>query len=258
MYSYIKNIACFANSRKTSGRCIAGKVYENGNFGDWIRPVSSRPDEEISEDDRQYQSGDYANLLDIVSVPILRPVPEGFQTENHLIDDGYYWTREGTLAWNQLADAVDHVHALWINGYSSYNGQNDRVPERMAEEIEGSLFFLGPTSLHLNVSAEGAAFGNNKRTVRAFFRHNQTQYGIKVTDPVIEIAFLRRADGRYRLDSTFVCVSLAKGWNGFCYKVAAAIITPERTSGYDSDCLYDRTLKPSHRGFHQAAEAQLG
>ena len=32
-------IVCLANSRKISGRCIAGKIMDSGK---WIRPVSSR------------------------------------------------------------------------------------------------------------------------------------------------------------------------------------------------------------------------
>lgn len=228
MYAYVKTIACLANSRKTSGRCIAGKEYENGAFGDWIRPVSDRPDEEISEEDRRYQTGDYANLLHIIDVPMTRYAPDGFQTENHLIDDGYYWSQHGTLAWHELAGAVDDVENLWINGFETYHGSNDRVPEDMLDQVQGSLLFLGPLSLDLGASAERAAFGNTKRTVRAYFNYRRVHYAIRVTDPVIEREYVGRNDGPSHIEEAFVCVSLAKAWKGFAYKLVAAIITPER------------------------------
>ena len=41
-------IVCLANSRKISGRCIAGKIISEKR---WIRPISSRDSEEISEED---------------------------------------------------------------------------------------------------------------------------------------------------------------------------------------------------------------
>lgn len=169
MSAYVKTIACLANSRKTSGRCIAGKDYVDGHFGDWIRPVSSRPEEEISEEDRRYETGGYANLLHIISVPMSRHVPWGCQNENHLINDGYYWSQQGTVPWDSLARAVDAPACLWINGNSSYNGQNDRVQETMLDRLACSLYFLGPLQIGLDVSAEGAAFDNFKRSVRGFF-----------------------------------------------------------------------------------------
>jgi len=45
----VKRIVCLANSRKLQGRCIAGREIVQGKPGAWIRPVSAREHEEVSE-----------------------------------------------------------------------------------------------------------------------------------------------------------------------------------------------------------------
>ena len=54
---------------------------------------------------------------------MVEPQPHGFQSENHLIDDGYYWTKEREASWDDLKAALDPVAGpLWDNSSSSYNG----------------------------------------------------------------------------------------------------------------------------------------
>ncbi len=84
--SYIKRIVCLADSRKMSGRCIAGlEINNDDSVGGWIRPVSIRPSEEISLLDRRFKDGSQPSLLDILEIPMLNPQPHACQTENHLI-----------------------------------------------------------------------------------------------------------------------------------------------------------------------------
>ena len=76
----VKTIVCLANSRKLSGRCVAGLELSNGRRVGWIRPVSAREHEEVSEHERQYEDGSDPRVLDLMSVPLVHPHPKGLPT----------------------------------------------------------------------------------------------------------------------------------------------------------------------------------
>jgi Dual OB-containing domain len=229
MANYEKTIVCLANSRKMSGRCIAGKVYEGGKLGEWIRPVSGRPHEEISEEDRRYPDGDRARLLDIVTIPLMNYKPGTYQTENHLIDDNFYWSKEGNADSELLALAVDNnLDTLWRNGDSSYRGVNDRMTLELANREKSSLALIWVDEVDVLSSAEGAAFGNNKRKVRATWEWKKSTYSLVVTDPVIEKLAHSTPDKVCSLGPSFICVSLGEPFNDRVYKLAAAIIPQSR------------------------------
>ena len=124
----VKRMVCLANSRKLSGRCIAGKEPPGGLPSAWIRPVSARESHEVSEYERQYPDGSDPCLLDIMKVPLLEARPTGYQQENWLLDSGHSWQRVGRASWTDLQQLVDPVEALWIDGHSTHGGCNDKVP----------------------------------------------------------------------------------------------------------------------------------
>lgn len=221
---YDKTIVCLANSRKHSGRCIAGKLYEDGKFGEWVRPVSEHEYEQISEDDRRYQDGACAGILEIIEIPMKKPTPSHYQTENHLINNEYYWAQEGSVGWDELSKATDNPENLWTNGYHSIHGVNDRVPLHLANGYSNSLFFIKPENLRVSVSYEGGS----KKKVRAYFTYSNEEYGLIVTDPVIERLMLRKEEGMYEYSDAYVCISMGEPFNDFAYKLVASIITEER------------------------------
>jgi hypothetical protein len=152
MPSYVLRIVCLANSRKTSGRCIAGKEITSGAIGQWIRPVSDRPTGELSEAERRFQDGTDPKLLDVLDILMIEPRSHGYQTENHVIDPEVYWTlvRRATSA--ELAAAVDVVRGpLWDNQSSSYNGEHDRVEEAAAVRHGNSLKLVNVDDLTISV-----------------------------------------------------------------------------------------------------------
>jgi hypothetical protein len=155
--------------------------------------------------DRRYENGAHPGLLDLVSIPFLEPKPHDFQTENHLIDDAYYWSKTGSFPWSDLGNLVDAVPgSLWVNNYSSYNGLNDRIPEKNASDFDSSLMLIQPDDLTVIVETEGAEFNDAKRKVRAMFSISGHQYKLAVTDPRIERTYLAQDNGRYPLRADHV------------------------------------------------------
>lgn len=225
MPNYTVRIVCLANSRKMSGRCIAGKAWERGRAGAWIRPVSARESHEISERDRGYEDGSGPQLLDIIDIPCKSPAPQQHQSENHLIDDGYYWAKVGSVTWADAARMVDSPASLWNPGFSSGTGSHDRVPINEPILGSGSLTLIRADEVSVQVVRVGLAGGDAKRTVRAKFGYHGIDYDLRVTDPQVERTFLRQGEGSYAVGEALLCVSLGEPFSGHYYKLVAAMLT---------------------------------
>ncbi|MGW1016174.1 dual OB domain-containing protein [Streptomyces niveus] len=217
----VKTLVCLANSRKLLGRCVAGMVDDDS--GEWVRPVSARLSREVSDKERRYKDGTDPRVLDIVEVPLLRPLPHDFQSENWLLDPNYYWKKAGTIGWRGLLALEQRPSSLWINRSSTYHGNNDRIPDEEADTLSDSLKLIRVTDLVLQVHAPGAMFGDQKRVLRAHFSHARHSYIMRVTDPECEQEYLAKPDGVYRLGESFLTVSLGEPYEGYVYKLVAAI-----------------------------------
>jgi len=231
----VKRIVCLANSKKMSGRCLAGRELSAGGAGQWIRPVSSRPSEEVSEDERQYDDGKDPRLLDVIDVPLLQPVPHACQTENWLLDSSQYWRRIRRANWSELQAYVEDPPTLWVNGYSTYHGEHDEIPQAEADQLPRSLYLIRVTGVDLRVFAPQEAFGNPKRRVQARFQHGDVKYSLWITDPDIEREYKALNDGSYVLGQCCLTVSLgepyrAKG-SDYRYELVAAVIQRPGDSG---------------------------
>ena len=247
--SDIKQIVCLANSRKLSGRCIAGREWSEGRgAGNWVRPVSDREGGEVSEYERQYEDGSDPRVLDIIRIPVVGPQPEGWQTENWLLDPEFYWQKEGRCSWFDLAEFLDPVAPLWIDGYNTSSGRHDKIPLDLVdpllqrpedglvrgrhdrapldslEPVSGSLRLIHVERLELSVFKPGEAFGNNKRRVQGRFSYAGKDYALWVTDPLYERKYLAKLDGVYEIGECYLTVSLGEPYLDACYKLIAAVM----------------------------------
>lgn len=220
----IKRIVCLANSRKISGRCIAGRELVNGQFGTWVRPVSNREHEEVSADERNYQNGTDPQVLDIIDIPLIGPRPHPHQSENWLLDHNYYWTKVDRLNNANLPSLVEGDGPLWVNGHHTFHGLNNKIPIDQLDGNGRSLRFIYVSGLQLLVHVPGASFGDHKRRIDAHFHFNSDDYKLRVTDSSVEDRYFAMPNGSYNLGPSYLTVSLGEPYRGDYYKLVAALI----------------------------------
>ena len=238
--SYIKKVVCLANSRKRGGSCFAGKEVLGNGYGRWIRPVSARESEEISEAEQTFSTGGRPQILDVVIIPMLVPRPVHHQRENHLIhgvgDGSWSWEKTGSVDKQQLPELLDSVAGdLWINESSTQHGENDRVSVAEARDLGGSLLLIQPSYLKIIVQFEPNQTQTRPR-VRAIFGYNGRDYRLVVTDQDAEDKYQKKSyldsqKGRELpteysvvVDNVYLCLSLGEEFEGYCYKLVATII----------------------------------
>ncbi len=219
-----KRIVCLANSRKMSGRCVAGVEFKADKPGGWIRPVSAREYQEVSEYERQYENGSDPRLLDIIDIPLLEHRPIDYQQENWMLDPEYYWVKVGALNWDGLHEIADRGGTLWRNGSHTYNGTNDRIPIDQAASETSSLKLVHVDGLKLRVFSPGQDFGDSKRRVQVRFRFAGIEYELWVTDPRIQLKYLAKENGDYQLGECYLTISLGEPFKDYCYKLVAAVL----------------------------------
>ncbi len=219
-----RTLLCLANSRKLTGRCVAGREITAGRPGPWTRPVSDREHQEVSHQERRYDDGSDPRVLDVILVPLVEHRPHAYQQENWLLDPRFYWERQGRMDWQQLQPFVEPAGPLWTNNDSSYSGLNDRVANAEATQLRNSLRLILVERLTIRVFRPGEAFGNNKRRVQGQFRHEGTQHWLWVTDPVYEDRFLAHPDGNHEIGECCLTISLGEPYGGYAYKLIAAVI----------------------------------
>ncbi len=225
---YEKTIVCFANSRRPGGRCVAGKELIGEEFGEWVRPIGNGQTEIISEEDRRYEDGTDPAILDVIRIHMSQPNPTFHQTENHLIDDSFYWERVDTATWQDALNAVDEIDGpLWQNGDSTWHGQNDKVAENLAHQNPNSLLLIRPDNIQIHVAKEDrGTYGPPRRKVRTSFNLNGIDYKLSLTDPKVERPYLLMPDNTYPIEDAIFCISLSGIFKGYAFKLAAGMILP--------------------------------
>jgi hypothetical protein len=218
---------------------VAGKeMIDNQISQNWIRPVSSSPKGELSKKSTILYNGKMPRwlsflvllfnkrkpqpkLLDIISIPLIQHQTHTHQSENYIIDHGKRWLKQGTLSSAQISQLCDTVSILWINGYHSWNGTNDRLPIALVEShINTSLLLIKPDTLSILVEKEV-----HHVKIRANFYFNHQQYRFVVTDPNVESLYRFRGEGEYPITKdVYLCISLGEPFKDYCYKLVAAVI----------------------------------
>ena len=163
---------CLANSWKDHGRCVAGLRRD----GTWLRPVSTPDGGSLSNDQLMLDEvGRTVQPLDIVTVPLERPVPFSYQPENWLIAERP-WRHLRTV---EVADVRDLFELAEYSEPALFGNPCDalnllEVPEYGIEDSLALLRVEYPT-FELRERS-----GNGPQT-RASFEYAGVEYDLSVT-----------------------------------------------------------------------------
>lgn len=205
-----KRIVCLANSFRPGGSCVAGIEILNDGFGPWVRPISHRPDQAISDNEKTYADGTRLAMLDVIDIDFDAHRPEHHQTENWLISQGMRWRKVGEALPHHLGGALlPRTTPLWRPAQSTYSGRNDQVTGQIAHASNWSLALVNPAICTVDVSFNPFS---NSNEVWVSFEWAGTPHKIKLTDPVQFARFNTGVGDRYTLENAILCISLAHVW----------------------------------------------
>lgn len=214
-----------AKSVKHKKFCVAGKLISNGVVGNWVRPINPATDTDaLTHTNIEYSNKKHPEIFHITSFRYLRNVPNPIQRENFSIDPSIYWSKEGVFNIKNMDQLIDTPSTLWINGSSSYNGENDRFNSDLVDQPLQSLYFIHTSNLRVRIKREGADFGNDLKKFRGFFTYNNVDYAFIITDPQIYSEYGQKNEGIYDIGACYITLSTASHTDGYCYKFIAAII----------------------------------
>lgn len=210
---------CLANSYKEGGRCVAGIECHNGtplwNEFDkprWIRPVSSDTPHGEIDSRLSYK----LKLLDIVTVDVSDPVPEGHQVENILFNPGSLKT-SGIFP-------LQNLDALCDQYQPSIFGNNSNVISTVEAAMLGESLTLIKVDDFQFVTKPNVA-NPTKPHVRLHFYFQKSRYNLPVTDPVVLREFQFDKDFLKTSSQLYLCISLGILHEGLHYKLVAGIIS---------------------------------
>lgn len=215
-----KTILCLANSKKYSGRCIAGieitpkpgggwQMMRQHGKPKWLRPVSMQEHGQV--DEKEVQD---IRLLDVVEFDMMEESPQGFQTENvRLVPKSLRkiceMPRDPALL-DVLADAQTDL---------IFGKPGKRVPKEEIAGLDHSLLFAKVERVDIYYPVVYKTLNP-----RAYVRFGGNTYDLPVTDlqTILELQENPRLlEGFENLYCTF---SLGVEFEGWYYKIAAGIV----------------------------------
>jgi hypothetical protein len=212
-----------ANSRKMGGRCVAGISLQSE---EWVRPVSSRPEGELSPRDCAID-GRPPRTLDVVRFQYRRRLGDLAQPENVLIDGGD-WELLGEV---EPAEAYERLRPYLSPGPGLLGGTEKGVSEAAVAQqgLKASLALVEPDSIEF-VSREPFHPGG-PRKARAVFELRSQRWDLGITDSVVAPPLRRLESGVYSpTDLGFptpghilLTISITEPLDGMRWKLAPAV-----------------------------------
>lgn len=183
-----KDILIMAKSNKHGNYCIAGIDINNM---EWVRPVSTLTEIEraVPREDVIYENGEEVNILDIVRIDFIRPIPSKAQSENILYNKNIIWKKIGTWSFDDL---LLHIQPQNLE-FLFENTQK----ELLEFELTGkSLAFVKIEYPSVFIKS----FEDSKKIQLNFYYNGQQYKYIKISDPELLEIYNSRIDGNYPLE----------------------------------------------------------
>lgn len=209
-----KEIIVLAKSSKHSEYCIAGI---DTTTGEWVRPVSDNISSEgaVPLEQITYQDGSELQVLDIVSIQFIKPVPTKSQPENYLYDPDHCWVKTGHATIEEVIQkrGYDDVEEIFYN--------TDKVVSEEEIDYSPSLLLLRVENPKIYIKT----FESQKIDLN--FKYRNTWYNFfRISDIQIKQQYTDKEDGKYSCGiSRIVVLSLTGKYEGSgkYYKMVAHI-----------------------------------
>lgn len=205
---------CLANSKKESGRCIAGielqnnePLLVNGKLK-WLRPVCKNEHGEVPT----HLVSDI-KLLDIVEIEITDEVPNGFQFENV-----FFNTKSISIIGKF---PIDNINRLCNNSLNYIFGNKGKaVSESEIDFVNHSLILIKVNEYEI---FEKTYPDNLVKQIRVKFSYNTYQYDFPITDLVF-CSDSKSNNNILTKTPIYLTLSLAVNHNGWHSKLVAGIV----------------------------------
>ena len=225
-----KSLFVLANSFKHNERCVAGRelVSVDGEtvVSSWIRPVSVHGDGELNLAERIIvRTRAEVAVGDIVEVSLVRPSGDPTQPENWVLFGRGDWADVGA---NHRRPSLDELEeqppGLWLDPVTT----TDRARETWVagNPPSQSLYVVRAEQFVARLSSDPLA----KPSYRCRFDYRGLRYSMGLTDPrarrTLEPQVPRAGASPVDvpIGTVRVCLSLARPFRGFHYKVVATIL----------------------------------
>jgi hypothetical protein len=219
-------LCCLANSRKLSGRCVAGIDFVGKR---WVRLVSREKTRELKYWHYQLPAPYlHTRVLDLLKVEVHRACPECHHPEDHLIA-GSKWQLVKRPARADLLILREKLRPYLCQQPYLFGTPEDRLPfaDIQKTAAPASLAVIRVDNLCWRIYEKD---GNRRN--RARFVYHDTTYDLSVTDPIWEEKLAALPVGIHRPEKTgiapgaeiWIVSSLGEPYQGDCYKLAATVI----------------------------------
>ncbi len=220
--AYVEMI-CLANSRKRGGRCVVGLRTDGQG---WLRPVAPYEDGALYGQHYTLDDGSQAQMLDVLMVDVVEPVPAPHQPENWLV---------GQETWKLVSRPAGRKEAMMLashvqRGPELLRCETNKMPLEAFQGMSARSSAALVAPMHVDWEIKRGFEG--RRQVRARFALGRVRYDLVVTDPDLEQRLSHLQEGSYYIPSPdderiserfLLTISLGEEFNGFHYKLVAGV-----------------------------------